>query len=238
MAEPYDTLLQVQGFDTTMDQLQHRIEAMPERAALAEVRTGIAETAKAMAAVGAQIDELAGRQSALEEQIASSAKRRHDIEGRMQSGEITAARDLQAMDHEVAQLAERQRTLEDEEILLLEEQEPIDATLADHRVSAASLDAERIRLEAAVVENEEELRAAIAVAEAARVECATRLPEELAERYERLRAHLGGVGAARLVGDHCDGCHLTLSSVEVERLNQLPVDTFATCPQCERILVH
>ena len=31
-----------------------------------------------------------------------------------------------------------------------------------------------------------------------------------------LRAHLGGVGAARLVGDRCDGCHLTLPSVELE----------------------
>ena len=64
------------------------------------------------------------------------------------------------------------------------------------------------------------------------------LPEELAQRYEGLRSRLGGVGAARLVGDRCDGCHLTLPSVEVERIRQLPPDTFATCPQCDRILVH
>ena len=64
------------------------------------------------------------------------------------------------------------------------------------------------------------------------------LPAELAERYELLRAHLGGVGAARLVGERCDGCHLTLPSVEMERIRRLPPDEFATCPQCDRILVH
>jgi len=83
-----------------------------------------------------------------------------------------------------------------------------------------------------------ELRAAIELAQTARAAVATGLPDELAERYERLRTHLGGVGAARLVGNRCDGCHLTLPSVEVERIHQLPADTFATCPQCDRILVH
>ena len=114
MAEPYDTLLQVQEYDTTLDQLRRRIEAMPERAELAEVRVRRLATAKAMAEVQAQVDELAGRQAALEEQIAASAKRRHEMEERMRSGGVSAARDLQAMDHEVSQLAERQRTLEDE----------------------------------------------------------------------------------------------------------------------------
>jgi len=46
------------------------------------------------------------------------------------------------------------------------------------------------------------------------------------------------VGAARLVGDRCDGCHLTLPSVEVERIHHLSADALATCPQCDRILVH
>ena len=83
-----------------------------------------------------------------------------------------------------------------------------------------------------------DLRAAIEAEEAVRAEVAAGLPAELAERYERLRTHLGGVGAARLVGDRCEGCHLTLPSMELERIHHLPADTFATCPQCDRILVH
>jgi len=238
MAEPYDTLLQVQELDTELDQLRHRIEALPERAALAEVRTRRAALATAMDGVRAQVEELADRQGALEKQIAASAKRRHELEERMRSGGITAARDLQAMDHEVAQLAERQRVLEDEEIVLMEEEEPLGVALADQEAESLALAAEEVRVSAAVADAEVELRAAVTVAEAARAERAAGLPADLAERYERLRSHLGGVGAARLVGDRCDGCHLTLPSVELERIHHLPEDTFATCPQCDRILVH
>jgi predicted nucleic acid-binding Zn-ribbon protein len=238
MAEPYDTLLQVQELDTELDQLRHRIEALPERVALAELGSRQAALAVAMAEVQALVDDLAGRQSALEQQIAASAKRRHEIEERMRSGGVTAARDLQAMDHEVGQLADRQHDLEEDEILLMEEEEPLDLALAEHQATAVGLEAESVRLRQAVAESEVEMRAAIELAQTARAAVAAGLPDELAERYERLRAHLGGVGAARLVGNRCDGCHLTLPSVEVERIHQLPADTFATCPQCDRILVH
>ena len=103
---------------------------------------------------------------------------------------------------------------------------------------AAAISGKPIALTASVAEDEAELRVAVAEGEAARAALAAGLPADLAERYERLRSHLGGVGAARLVGDRCDGCHLTLPSVEIERIHQLAADTFATCPQCDRILVH
>ena len=38
-------------------------------------------------------------------------------------------------------------------------------------------------------------------------------------------------------GSHCDGCHLELSSVEVEQIRALPPGEVATCEQCGRILV-
>jgi predicted nucleic acid-binding Zn-ribbon protein len=238
MAEPYDTLLQVQEHDTALDQLHHRLEAMPERIALAGVRERQVAVAAATAEVQVRVDDLAGRQAELEARIATSAQRRHVLDDRMRSGAVTASKDLQAMDHEISQLADRERGLEDEELVLMEEQEPLDAELALHRATAADLEAEAARLTTEVAEAEVELRAAIESEEAVRAGLATGLPEELAERYERLRAHLGGIGAARLVGDRCEGCHLTLPSMELERLHSLPADTFATCPQCDRILVH
>jgi predicted nucleic acid-binding Zn-ribbon protein len=238
MAEPYDSLIRVQEHDTALDQLRHRIEAMPERIALVGVKERQTLLVAAIARVKVEIDDLAGRQAVLEEQIAASAKRRHELEARMRSGEVTASKDLQAMDHEVTQLSERQRFLEDEELVLVEEQEPLEKSLASHQAMATELEAEAVRLIAAAADSEVELRTAIDAETLARAAAAVGLPADLADRYERLRTHLGGVGAARLVGDRCDGCHLALSSVEVERIHHLSADAFAACPQCDRILVH
>ena len=63
------------------------------------------------------------------------------------------------------------------------------------------------------------------------------MPTALSDRYETLRARLKGTGAARLIRSHCDGCHLELSSVEVETIRALPPGEVATCEQCGRILV-
>ncbi len=238
MAEPFDTLLQVQLHDTTLDQLRRRKEALPERSALAEVARRQAELHRSMAEVQTQVDDLARRQGALEEHIAATARRRHEIEQRMESGAVSASWDLQAMDHEVHQLGDRQSHLEEEELVLLEEQEPLDSRLAQDRAELATLATEVDRLSAAIAAAEVEIDAAIATESSLREGLAPALPAELAQRYEVLRSHLGGVGAARLVGDRCDGCHLTLPSVEVERIRHLPPDEFATCPQCDRILVH
>ncbi len=238
MGEQLETLIRVQAHDTRLDQLRHRADTLPERAELRAVEQRRAALATELAEVQAQVDDLAGRQRQLEERISAAADRRHTIEQRMRSGDVPSARDLQAMDHEVQQLGARQAQFEDEEMALLEEEEPIDGVLSEHRAAVAALDAERERLLTSIGEAEKELVASIAEEEALRAESAAGLPGELAERYEVLRARLGGVGAARLAGDRCDGCHLTLPSVDVERIRNLPPEAVATCPQCDRILVH
>jgi predicted nucleic acid-binding Zn-ribbon protein len=238
MAEPLETLLEVQAHDTVLDQLRHRIETLPERAELSGVRRRLAEVSAAMAEVQVLVDDLAGRQGALEQHIAAAAKRRHEIEERMRSGGVSASRDLQAMDHEVHQLGARQAQLEEDELLLLEEEEPLDLALAGHRSEAEALTGDAARLQAAIAVADAEIHASIEQEEVVRAERAAELPEELAERYELLRSRLGGVGAARLVDNRCDGCHLTLPSVDVERIRHLPPDQFAICTQCDRILVH
>ncbi len=238
MAEPFDTLIEVQSHDTTLDQLRHRIDSLPERSQLREVEKRQEALRTATAEVKTQVDDLADRQRLLEDQIAAAAKRRHEIEQRMRSGEVSASRDLLAMDEEVHHLGARQARFEEDEIALLEEEEPFDSLLVEHQATAVALGADAARLEAAIAEAEAEISASVATEEALRAESASRLPDELEARYEGLRARLGGVGAARLVGDRCDGCHLTLSSVEVERIRHLPPEEIATCAQCDRILVH
>lgn len=236
--DPLQQLLRVQDLDTAMAQLQHRRVTLGERRELEAAEEALATIEDRAAAVGGRRDQLQARQAALEEQVAAEEARRRGLEDRMYAARGSATRDLQAMDGEIQHLSQRLAELEEAELEVMVEQEPLDAELA-------RLDDERARLREAAAT----LRGALEVAEAVvvdelaameadRATAAVGLPEDLAARYDQLRRKLGGVGAARLVGNRCDGCHLELPSAEIDRIRHLPPGTAATCDQCGRILVR
>jgi uncharacterized protein len=232
-----DRLLAVQDFDTTITQLQHRRAALVERTGLAAVEAELSDLATEQAVAEGRRAELAQLQKELEVQIASVRDRRTGIEQRMYAARGSSTRDLQAMDEEVRHLTQRQTELEDQELVFMADQEPIDAQLAALANKRAPVEERAIALREEVAQGQRAIDDELATATAARTAEAAQLPEALAERYEKLRARLRGTGAARLIGHRCDGCHLELSNVEVERIRALPDDTVATCDQCGRILI-
>jgi uncharacterized protein len=230
-------LLTVQDLDTTITQLEHR------RAALAE-STGLTAVEGQLASLGAERDDATARravltatQKELEGQIAVISERVGVIEKRMYAATGSAARDLQAMNEEVRHLSERQAELEEVELEAMLEQDPIDAELAALAERILPLEAQAEELRRLVAESQVEIDATLGEAIGSRAAEAALLPAALSNRYETLRAHLKGTGAARLVGNHCGGCHLELSSGEVEKIRALPPGDAATCEQCGRILV-
>jgi predicted nucleic acid-binding Zn-ribbon protein len=237
MTDDLARLLAVQDLDTTITQLEHR------RAALAET-SGLAAVERQLASLEAERDDadarravLSATQKDLEEQIAAIRERRSTVETRMYAATGSSARDLQAMNDEVRHLTERQSELEEIELVAMLEQDPIDAELAALRERIAPLEAQGEDLRRQVAEAQVEIDGALSEAVGSRAAEAVLLPAALSDRYETLRSHLKGTGAARLVGSHCGGCHLELSSSEVEKIRALPPGEVATCEQCGRILV-
>jgi hypothetical protein len=64
---------------------------------------------------------------------------------------------------------------------------------------------------------------------------ASQLDPELLDLYDDLRASKKGIGAAALVDGACQGCHQTLSAVQVDRLKK--TEGIKRCEHCRRILV-
>jgi uncharacterized protein len=230
-------LLAVQDLDTSITQMEHRRVALAERAGL----TALEATLAGLVAEGA---EAAGRRAALvatqkdlEAKIAVLNERRSGIEQRMYAARGSSTRDLQAMDEEVRHLTQRRADLEELELVAMVEQEPIDAELAALVARQAPVREEVGRVRAEVAEAQAQIDRELATAITARAAEAAQLPTALSDRYETLRQRLKGTGVARLIGHHCDGCHLELSSVEVERIRAQPPDAVVTCDQCGRILV-
>ncbi|MEO9223508.1 MAG: C4-type zinc ribbon domain-containing protein [Acidimicrobiales bacterium] len=233
-----ERLLEVQGHDTHADQLRHRRETLPERAALADAERAHAALTTELAAVESARDALARDQKRTEDEIATFDERVTKADRRLYGGTVSNPRELRALQDDIAALKRRRSQLEDAVLELMEQIEPLQSRVEELRFrvdeSEAAMTAASDALVAAEAEVEAELEAVVAARKAAVDGVAAALVEE----YEKLRKQSGGVAIARLSRDRCEGCHLTLSAVEYDRIRHLPADELAHCEECGRMLVH
>lgn len=158
-------------------------------------------------------------------------------QARLDAGQGTA-KDLQALQHELETLAQRQSVLEDAELEVMERLEAAQARLA-----AAQAEQERIEAEIAAVTAARDAAYASVDDEArteqtARDNAAAGLAADLMKLYERIRESGGGVGAAKLQQRRCEGCRLELNTTDLGRIRDAAEDAVIRCEECGRILVR
>jgi uncharacterized protein len=232
-----DTLLELQARDTAIDRLRHRWETIPERAALDAVRTDLTAVEKQLADATERRDEVAGEERKFDDEAGSLETKAADVERTMYSGEVTSPRELQMLQADVDQLRRHRRSLEDRELEVMERREALDSEVRDLETRARELQAEAARLESVLSAVEAEIDEELAGERSARDELAASVDAALLDDYERRRERARGVGVARLNGTTCQGCHLSIPSVEAERIRKSPSGTVAHCDNCGCILV-
>jgi predicted nucleic acid-binding Zn-ribbon protein len=233
-----DALLEVQALDTIADQLRHRREHLPERGELADRNAKLSEIEARAGEVQSERDTIAASENRLEDEIALVAEKAKGADQKLYSGTVNVPRELTALQDEIASLQRRQRQLEDQELELMEQAEPLDATLAEIATARSTLDADAVMLSAAIAESEAAIDEELADVVAKRSTAVDGVPAELLTEYEALRGALGGIGVARLSGNRCEGCHLALSAVDVDRIRHEPDDALVHCTECGRLLVR
>lgn len=234
----WDALLAVQDHDTHVDQLVHRRATLPARAELDAVMGQLAQLEQDRAGIDATRHELANGQQRLEDEIASLQDRATQHDKTLYGGTIGNPRELQALQDEIASLKRRIAQLEDKELELMEQIEPLDSDLARLGGERSALDERATALRAQIAEDEVAIDDELAAVRAERSTLADGVEPALLAEYEQLRSHLGGVAIARLVGGSCGGCHLALSAVEVDRIKKLPAEELVHCEECGRLLAR
>jgi uncharacterized protein len=234
----WDTLLAVQEHDTHADQLVHRSQTLPTRAAVAGAENKIAEVDREIAQVDVRLGDLRRSQQRLEDEIASLRMRAAQADKQLYSGSTNNPRELQALQDDIASIQRRISKLEDDELEVMEATEPVDAERAKLAGRRDGLDEQAAKFRAELAEAEVEIEAELADVRSKREIAAKAVPDELWPEYDRLRASLGGIAIARLVGSTCQGCHLALSAVEIDRIRKLSLDELVHCEECGRLLVR
>ena len=233
-----ELLLEVQKHDTRVDQIRHRRANLPEREALTEREAERARLQREHRTTSDRRDELQAEQERIDGEVTKAKERIAAVDGKLYGGATSNPRELQALQDEIASLGRRVTLLEDSELEVMEQLEPVEASTASQQAEIDRLAADIDRLSMQLTAAEAELDVELGSVEAQRAEAAQAVPGELIEEYERIRARAGGIGVAPLTGGQCGGCHLKLSAVELDRIKKLPSDGIVHCDECGRLLVH
>ncbi len=239
MASPaYEKILDVQALDLNLTQLRHRHANHPARQSLVELN----DEREQLLVTGSELDErhhdLERQRKRFEDEAALIKDRRDGIDKKLYGGEVTASKELLALQDEAASLKQQQTDLEDQELELMEQLDALSVERDSYSGQMEALDGRITSAEQALAEHLTDLDSEIETVDANREVAATKADASLLDQYEKLRPLYDGVAVAKLTNGSCDGCHIHLSAVALDQLMKLPEETVVTCEECGRMLVR
>ncbi|HEY3978850.1 MAG TPA: C4-type zinc ribbon domain-containing protein [Streptosporangiaceae bacterium] len=231
-------LLELAEIDAELTRLEHRRRGLPEHAELSRLAQRDRELRDELAVLQAQEGDLRREQVKAEADVEQVRSRIDRDRVRLDAGQVSSPRELENLQSEIESLHRRQSDLEEVVLDVMERQETTGSRLqaagtereqvgADAGVAIASRDAALAEI-GEQAGKAADRRAAVLVDE----------PAELVDLYERLRVQHGGVGAAALRRGRCEGCHLSLNTVDLNAIRAAAADEVLRCEECRRILVR
>ncbi|HEU0130100.1 MAG TPA: C4-type zinc ribbon domain-containing protein [Mycobacteriales bacterium] len=231
-------LLDLQELDTALDRLAHRRRTLPELAAIEAAEARLTELRDAVIGAETELSDADREQRKVENDVDLVRTRMTRDQQRLDSGNVSSAKELENLQHELGTLAKRQADLEEVVLEHMERREEIESRLtalqAERARVTADLEGAGARRDAAFAE----IDAEAAARSTERSSVAAELPADLLALYEKVRASSGGQGAAALHRGQCQGCHLSLPPNDLAAFRAAPEDEVLRCEECRRILVR
>jgi predicted nucleic acid-binding Zn-ribbon protein len=230
-------LLELADLDTELVRLARRRQGLPEVAELARLEARLGELKDAMTETETELGDLSREQGRAERDVEQVRTRIEKDRGRLDAGQVSAARELASLQSEIESLHRRQGDLEEIVLELMERMEALvsrrDELLAERDSLASEMVAVGARRDAAFKEIDEQG----GKASEQRDDLAAEVPADLLKLYDQIRG-TRGVGAAMLQAGRCEGCHLSLNTVDLNVIRTAAPDEVIRCEECRRILVR
>ena len=235
--EVQEKLLALQQLDSDLIQIKHKMSTLPIARQFDEVSKVLAAKQDLLVAAQTERDDIKHELSRAEVDVEQVVTRIERDEKRLSSGQ-GSPKELEQIQHELGSLGKRRAELEEVELEIMVRIEGVDIRIRELEGECRTLEAQMSDLK---TKKEEELSSLESLAKStteARAELAPKIDGELLALYEKIRTSGDGIGAAKLVGNQCMGCHLTMNAAELTRVKALADDEVVRCEECRRILIR
>lgn len=235
--EQQSLILELQLLDNEIMQSNTKLKSLPEKEQLLHIEKRVTTANDELAVVKSEADQIALELRRGEVDVETVTDRIKKDEARLSSGNATP-KELEQLQHEVATLKKRQESLEEIELEIMIRNDAVTARSNTLNTDLASLQTLKDEISARLQIATDEINKVITDKNTARTLVAGKVEKALLDLYEKIRTNGGGVGAAALIGNKCNGCNLAINAVEMERIKSLAKDELLRCEECRRILVR
>jgi predicted nucleic acid-binding Zn-ribbon protein len=230
-------ILNIQNFDFTFSTLTNKAANLPEIAAINSLTIKADNARDLRIAAETEHSDVKRELLRAEGDVEQIVTRINRDEARLASG-TAAPKELEQLQHEVGTLGVRRAELEEIELEIMMRIDGIKARIAELSEQESALAAEITEHEIKKANALAIINADIETTESNRATEISSINAELVALYEKIRSSNNGTGAAALVGNQCKGCHLTINTVELQRIAALAEDEVVRCEECRCILVR
>jgi len=228
-------LLALQELDLSTDRLTSRLAALEEGEEVRVARERLAEAEGRLGELQLALGTVSRDQGKVEGDIDLMSRKVDAEKKRLFDGSVANVKELQAIEHEVANIQGRISRMEDGDLELMEQREELETKIAAAQAEVTELRERFGEIERTAGKDTVDIRRALVERRVERESLLPAFDPELLETYEDLRRTKKGVGAAALIDGVCQGCHQKLSPVEVGRMKR--ETGLRRCDYCRRILV-
>lgn len=231
------SILDIQNFDFTTSTLKNKAANLPEIALISTLTIKQNNARDLRIAAETELSDTKRELSRAEGDVEQIVTRINRDEARLSSGQ-GAPKELEQLQHELGTLAARRSELEEVELEVMMRVDGIKERIETLKNEEASFALEIANLEIAKENALTVIGSDIAAIDEDRKRTVASINPELLALYEKIKAGNNGTGAAALVGNQCKGCHLTLNTVELQRISGLAEDELVRCEECRCILIR
>jgi len=230
-------LIELQKIDTTIISCGVRLANLPEIEQIKAIHKRLEDAAIELKVVETELEDVSIDLRRSEVDVEAVVDRMKKDEARLNSG-TASPKELEQTQHELATLAKRKAELEDGELEIMMRFDSVKKRLDELASDEVGLKQLELELNVRLENSKSEINSELESAKAARAALVPQIETSLFDLYEKVRSSANGIGAAFLIGNKCDGCHLEINAIERERIKGLDAEEVLRCEECRRILVR
>ncbi|MCM3659539.1 hypothetical protein M3148_00805 [Georgenia satyanarayanai] len=216
-------LLDIQTLDTRAAKLAHQRRTLPVLETIAELEGRLEDLRSAQVEERTVVGDIRREVAKAESDVEQVRQRATRHQARLDSGAVSA-KEAQALQSELEQLARRQGDLEETELEVMERLEEAESRLAELGEQEAAIAADVARHVAARDAEWSTIDGQLESVARERAAAAEQTDAGLLTLYDRVRDRTGGLAAVALYGSRTEGTQLDFSLTELDAIHSAPAE--------------